>query len=119
MKVIDTNGSGIIDYTEFLVASLDRKILLSNERLEAAFKTIDKDGSGQLELGELKEIFNPGNQKQISEHVWKELLKDVDVNSDGKISLEEFREVMKKMIWVYIFYEIFDIYFAKTFIISY
>jgi len=63
MKQVDTNGSGVIDYTEFVVATISRKSLLSKERMEAAFKMIDKDGSGYLELKEIKDLFNPGNEK--------------------------------------------------------
>ena len=31
MRVIDTNGSGRIDYTEFLVAGLDAKEILTEQ----------------------------------------------------------------------------------------
>lgn len=36
-KKIDPDGSGEIDYTEWLVATIDKDILLSNEKLKAAF----------------------------------------------------------------------------------
>jgi hypothetical protein len=31
MRIIDTNGSGLIDYTEFLVAGIDAKRSLTEE----------------------------------------------------------------------------------------
>jgi calcium-dependent protein kinase len=34
---VDSDESGFIDYTEFLVAAMDRNRLLSKERLEGAF----------------------------------------------------------------------------------
>ena len=34
----DSDKSGFIDYTEFLSASMDRKIILSTKKLEAAFR---------------------------------------------------------------------------------
>jgi Ca2+-binding EF-hand superfamily protein len=40
-----------------------------------AFKSIDKDGSGYLNLDELKEIFGGG---RIPDNIWKEIIKEVD-----------------------------------------
>ncbi len=45
---VDTNHSGFIDYTEFVVASANEKMLLSNERIMGAFRMFDKDNSGMI-----------------------------------------------------------------------
>ncbi len=42
MQGIDMDGSGEIDYNEFLAFSLNRKKLLSKNNLEMAFKAFDK-----------------------------------------------------------------------------
>ena len=42
MKAVDNNGSGTIDYTEFVMATMNRQKMLSKERLEAVFKLFDK-----------------------------------------------------------------------------
>jgi len=97
MKAVDNNNSGSIDYTEFVMATMNRQKLLSKERLEAVFKLFDKDGNGYLTADELQEIFNPGNAKEIEENVWVELIKEVDENGDGKISYKEFKEMMLKL----------------------
>lgn len=34
MKIADADGSGEIDYSEFVVATMDKRKLLSNEKLE-------------------------------------------------------------------------------------
>jgi len=98
MKAVDSNGSGCIDYTEFVMATISRHNMLSKERLEAAFKMFDKDGNGYLTADELKEIFNPGNQREIDDNVWVELIREVDTNGDGKLSYKEFKEMMLKLI---------------------
>lgn len=51
---IDTDGSGTIDYSEFVAASIDRKKMLSKRSLERVFKMFDKDGSGTISAEELK-----------------------------------------------------------------
>jgi len=42
MDGCDMDGSGNIDYNEFLAFSLNRTKLLCKQNLEAAFKTFDK-----------------------------------------------------------------------------
>ena len=48
----------------------------------------DKDGSGTLELGEIKQYFG-GNDK-----TWKRVLKDIDENGDGCVDFQEFKKMM-------------------------
>ena len=40
---IDTDGSGFIEYSEFLTAAMDRSMQLSQESLERAFKELAGD----------------------------------------------------------------------------
>lgn len=39
---VDIDRSGYIDYSEFVIASMNEKTLLTNEKLQAAFKMFDK-----------------------------------------------------------------------------
>jgi len=98
MKTVDLDGNGYVDYTEFIMGSINRKKMLSKEKLEQTFKTFDKDGSGFLDVDELKAIFNPGGQKQITEKVWEDMIKEVDQDGDGRISLQEFKDMMIKLL---------------------
>ena len=77
LKSADIDGSGEIDYSEWLVATLNRKNLISDEKLRIAFAFFDKDGSGSISVDELKEIL--GIKKQlVDEKVWDALIKEVD-----------------------------------------
>ena len=42
----DIDGSGEIDYSEWIVATIDKNKLLTEEKLRAAFSLFDKDNSG-------------------------------------------------------------------------
>jgi calcium-dependent protein kinase len=55
-KSVDSDNSGFIDYTEFVVASMNAEELTSNEFLQAAFKMFDKDGSGIISADEIKAV---------------------------------------------------------------
>jgi calcium-dependent protein kinase len=87
---VDTDQSGYIDYTEFVVAAMNEKTLLTNERLAGAFKMFDKDASGSISPSEIKAVLTAGESK-IPQVVLDKILKQVDANGDGQISFEEFQ----------------------------
>jgi len=51
---VDTDKSGAIDYSEFVVATMNEKNLLSNNKLQTAFKMFDKDGGGSISTDEIR-----------------------------------------------------------------
>ena len=51
---VDTDGSGLIEYSEFVVATMNEKDILSNNKLQTAFKMFDKDGGGSISTDEIK-----------------------------------------------------------------
>jgi calcium-dependent protein kinase len=57
---VDADGSGEIEYSEFVVATLNEKNLLSNNKLQTAFKMFDKDGGGTISIDEIKQVLSFG-----------------------------------------------------------
>lgn len=95
MLQVDSNNSGFIDYSEFLIASAQKESLLSKNNLDNAFKAFDSDGNGKISANELKELLGGG--AYINEPIWIDLIKEVDQNGDGEIDLSEFKEMMMKL----------------------
>lgn len=93
---IDADGSGEIEYSEFVVASMNEKNLLNNSKLQTAFKMFDKDGGGSISIDEIKQVLSFG--QNLDEEVIAQIIKQVDANGDGEISYEEFAEMMLKNI---------------------
>lgn len=92
MKQVDLDGSGEIEYSEFVSATLSRQQLLSKERLEMAFRAFDLDGSGTITANELKEVL--GKHHSYQEDMWSKLIAEADLNGDGVIDLTEFTKMM-------------------------
>mmetsp|Transcript_32425 Transcript_32425/g.32124 ORF Transcript_32425/g.32124 Transcript_32425/m.32124 type:complete len:131 (+) Transcript_32425:1063-1455(+) len=91
MSEVDTDNSGFIDYTEFLKASIDSRVMLSTENLRYAFHMFDKDGSGTISLAELKRALEA---EASDDRVWAQVLDQVDKNGDGQIDIEEFTNIV-------------------------
>ena len=69
---VDIDRSGFIDYSEFVIAAMNEKSLLTNEKLQSAFKMFDKDGSGLISAQEIKEVLGFG--KTLSEEAVNEIV---------------------------------------------
>jgi calcium-dependent protein kinase len=94
LKIVDTNNSGSIDYSEFVNATISKSDLLTKERLEAAFKVLDKNGDGKISANEIRLLFNEEKTHDLPQLIWRYWISEVDKNLDGTISLEEFKEMM-------------------------
>ena len=93
-KAVDIDGNGSIDYTEFVMATMNEKDLITNDRLTAAFRLFDKDGSGTISPAEIKEVLGLGeNDNEMID----KLIAEIDENNDGEIQFEEFCAMMKQL----------------------
>ena len=99
LKAADTDGSGEIDYTEFLAATMDPKIFMREDYLKTAFKMFDKDGSGYIDAHEIAVFLKSKNfnlkEKNDPELLCKKAIQNVDLNGDGQIDYDEFVRMMK------------------------
>ncbi|CAK9102722.1 unnamed protein product [Durusdinium trenchii] len=103
MERIDTDGSGVIDYSEFMAATLDKRQWVAEDACWRAFKTFDQDGSGHIDKEELMKLLG-GNtlvsdvmQIKYTAKEVDDIMKEVDLNGDGRIDFEEFMTMMRKM----------------------
>ena len=85
---LDLDGSGEISYDEFLSAMIDGRKVVTEDRLEKAFKMFDKDGNGLLSIAEIVEVF--GGDEQY----WTKIIQEVDSNSDCEVDFTEFKKLI-------------------------
>lgn len=98
-RTFDTNRSGTIDFREFMLALHVTSNGSPEEKLAWAFKMYDIDGSGCIDLNEMKRVVSAvyemlGAQGHLGKS--QELFSKLDQNSDGLVSQEEFISIIKK-----------------------
>lgn len=77
LEVIDSNGNGLIDYTEFIAPCLHSQNYLKENHLKTAFAYFDKDNSGSITKDELKDCLKSDDFTLEDEEIDK-LLSGVD-----------------------------------------
>ncbi len=68
--------------------------MIREGNIRKIFEIFDEDGSGDIEISELR--YTLGNSKEVGEEVWIKLMQEADSNSDGKISYEEFNDMIRQ-----------------------
>lgn len=89
--MIDQDGSGDIEYQEFLIAATDARSLMNSKNLEAVFDMIDTNSDGYITTNELRAIIN---EDDIPDDDITIMIQEADENGDGKISRPEFMSIM-------------------------
>jgi len=87
--------NGFIDLQSFL--GMMKKRMKSNDgedQIKEAFKVFDRNGSGFIEVAELKHVLTTLGEKLSVQEV-DGVMKEADSDGDGKINLQDFLRVMK------------------------
>jgi len=96
LEDVDSDGSGVIDYTEFLAATLDKRAYLKEDVCWSAFRLFDKNGDGKISQEELKAVLENDEVKDVAGmSTIADLMKEIDGNGDGQIDFQEFMEMMR------------------------
>ncbi|KAJ0966954.1 hypothetical protein J5N97_023871 [Dioscorea zingiberensis] len=94
LQAIDSNTDGLVDFHEFVAATVqvhqleEQDTAKWNLRCQAAFQKFDVDNDGYITPEELR--MHTGLRGSILP-----LLEEADIDKDGKISLSEFRKLLR------------------------
>ena len=90
---IDTNGNGIIGFSEFL-SMMARKIkeTQSKDKLWETFRIFDKEGNQSISAAELRYMMTQLGEKLTDEEI-DEMIKIADTDNINKVNYDEFVKI--------------------------
>lgn len=89
LEEINGDANGNLSYEEFLRISLNQTKLLNETNLKMAFDRFDDNKDGKLDKEEIKNILGLSNLEYVNE-----LIQIIDLNKDGYVNFEEFKDLM-------------------------
>ncbi|XP_029108316.1 troponin C, skeletal muscle [Scleropages formosus] len=100
IEEVDEDGSGTIDFEEFLVMMVQQlkedQAGKSEEELAEFFRMFDKNCDGFIDREEFGEILRSSGEPVTEEEI-DELMADGDKNNDGKIDFDEWLKMMENI----------------------
>jgi centrin-1 len=93
---LDMEGKGKVDFDEFLDMMTEKNVdESSKEEIKKLFNLFDVDNSGFIELRNLKKIARELGES-LSEEEIRDLIIRSDSDGDGKVSFQEFYDIMSR-----------------------
>ncbi|KAG7359172.1 protein kinase family protein [Nitzschia inconspicua] len=83
---MDIDGTGKVSYSEFLAATIEAHGTIAEERIAEAFDRLDEDDTGYVTVDNLRSFLG----EDISDEFIDEIIDEVDIVRDHRISYEEF-----------------------------
>ena len=91
---VDSDQSGQIGYSEFLVATMSSVNLVDKKKMSACFRIFDLDDEGVLTIDKVGPILS-----EVDPNInVVDLFNQIDSNGDGYINYEEFIEMIKTLV---------------------
>lgn len=95
VQQIKMRMGGLMDFEDFVELMGPRMMgetadMLGLKELQSAFVQFDLDGDGNINQDEMKEAVKSLLGEKLKKGELEEILKELDINADGKIDFEEF-----------------------------
>ena len=91
IEKFDIDGSGCLDYSEFILLSGQLNKQLSEGKLREIFNFFDRSGDGYINADDLEDIFE---DQDLSSDKLQQMIDDYDKDGDRQLSFEEFVHIL-------------------------
>lgn len=103
--VLDTDGSGSLEFSEFVVGVWNYCTYDVRLITKLAFDIFDVDRGGTLEIAECDALLRMVYDVDDIDHIegppsGPEILAEIDVNGDGEVTLDEFSDLMESHTYI-------------------
>lgn len=89
LNEMDANGNGLLDYNEFLAATIEEHLYLKDDILHKAFDFFDKDNTGSISHKNLLTTLGDKKTEEVKEFVQK-----FSSSTTGEINFNDFKRLM-------------------------
>ncbi|CAG9331896.1 unnamed protein product [Blepharisma stoltei] len=93
IEKIDYLGNGRLNYTQFLIAAVDRKQLIDDECVWSIFKHFDITGNGKIKVEDLKFTLEKAGCFTSNEEI-NEIIEEFKLRGEDGMDYEKLREIM-------------------------
>ena len=87
MNEVDKNGSGFIEFDEFIELMAKKTVRGQEQDLLEAFRHFDRDGNGLISADEFRLAMTNLGEKMSDEEV-NEMIREADLDGDGHVNYE-------------------------------
>ena len=94
VKNIEYIGKGKLNYSQFLIAAMNRKKELDEDRLWVLFKHFDLDDNGRITMEELRYALEKAVRNATESEI-EEILEEFEKKAPDSMNFEMFLEVMR------------------------
>ena len=95
-KSVDSESRGKLKYSDFLIATIDKKKLMDSELVFLTFQYFDKDSDGYINARDLKRSFETIGDSSSLEDVEK-MLSEWDLDNNRLIDFQEFGRLIESL----------------------
>ena len=92
INMADENHDGTISYGEWLMTSMDRGKLLTQDKLDAVFQNLDVDHSNSISFEEIRNFLF--GTKGFDEDYLRKVIQKYDSDKSGELSIDQFKNLM-------------------------
>lgn len=93
MESINYLGTGKINYTEFLICTIDKKKVLDEETLFMAFKLFDLEGQGYITTDNIYEALERAGF-DLSHEEAETMIEELNLELKDRMDFESFKNVL-------------------------
>jgi calcium-dependent protein kinase len=98
MQHIDLDKNGKVNYSEFLIATLDLRALLNNKRnVLTLFQYFDVDNTGFIDFNKVKKSLERKGKEVVNNEDIILMISEVSKNK-GKIHLDDFKNILESFL---------------------
>jgi len=96
MEAVDTNHSGQVDYTEFLTAMADPRVLFTKENLAPVFAALSSGDNSRIRFKDLQARIK-GKDEETTSLMWENFCEDNGLSSEKLLRFDDFVKLMQKI----------------------